>query len=304
MSPEIIKGEGYNRKSDYYSLGIILYEMLTGSPPHFSTNKEILYKRILDDPITYPKFLSNSAKNLISNLLLKNPNRRFGYKEIMQDEFMNNVDLQLICKKEIAPPIQINPRLNYFNAKDIFSSSYKFHNRKQGNRESVDEYLISKNLIFSNYSKNIKSIYGVNEKKILKNVIPYKLEVSNFEKFLGIVYSYEMAQKITISKKNQILNWKLNFEHSNKNSDKTERKNIEIGIIHNISKKDFLEMSAVGKEAKSFLIGKNNESLNIQKPYFEDHVDSPNQILLIHRENEPINDLLFLKSRTSKENLI
>ena len=43
MSPEMLTGEGHNMGVDYYSLGAILYEMLTGLPPFYSTDRNFMY---------------------------------------------------------------------------------------------------------------------------------------------------------------------------------------------------------------------------------------------------------------------
>ena len=48
MSPEMLaQGRSHGRSLDFYSLGALLFEMLTGLPPHFSENREEMYRNIL-----------------------------------------------------------------------------------------------------------------------------------------------------------------------------------------------------------------------------------------------------------------
>lgn len=43
MSPEMLKGDGHGREVDFYSLGALLYEMLTGLPPYYDRNRDNMY---------------------------------------------------------------------------------------------------------------------------------------------------------------------------------------------------------------------------------------------------------------------
>jgi serine/threonine protein kinase len=54
MSPEMLKGEGHDYAVDFYSLGAILFEMLTGLPPFYSTNVNEMYANIVAQPLDLP----------------------------------------------------------------------------------------------------------------------------------------------------------------------------------------------------------------------------------------------------------
>lgn len=74
MSPEMLKqGRVHGRAVDFYALGALLFEMLTGLPPHFSENRDEMYRRILHNSVEYPRFLSPMAKSILKGLLVKNP---------------------------------------------------------------------------------------------------------------------------------------------------------------------------------------------------------------------------------------
>ena len=60
LAPEIIKGSksGYGKSSDWWALGILIYEMLVGYPPFYDKNPMGIYKKILNSVIKFPKFLN------------------------------------------------------------------------------------------------------------------------------------------------------------------------------------------------------------------------------------------------------
>jgi serine/threonine protein kinase len=69
MCPEILKREGHNHMVDYYTLGAILYEMLTGLPPYYSHNKSEMTMLILESTLKFPDYLNPDAVHLIKALL-------------------------------------------------------------------------------------------------------------------------------------------------------------------------------------------------------------------------------------------
>ncbi len=70
MPPEMIDGsELIGKYCDYYSFGILMYELLTGIPPFIGANIQDVFARIKLGQINYPGFISNDAKNLISVIL-------------------------------------------------------------------------------------------------------------------------------------------------------------------------------------------------------------------------------------------
>ena len=74
-APELLKGESKSKLSDYWSLGVFLYEILVGVPPfYYENNEKIMIQLILEGKIFFPKFLSISepAKDLIVKLLQTN----------------------------------------------------------------------------------------------------------------------------------------------------------------------------------------------------------------------------------------
>ena len=85
LAPEMLKKSGHGKAVDWYLLGVILYEMVTGLPPYYADDKEELFKNIVKDQINLEqvrrKFqLSKECGDLIQKLLQKDPTRRLGAK--------------------------------------------------------------------------------------------------------------------------------------------------------------------------------------------------------------------------------
>nr|DAD38595.1 TPA_asm: hypothetical protein HUJ06_012917 [Nelumbo nucifera] len=68
MSPEIILGKGHDKSADWWSVGILLFEMLTGKPPFIGGNREKIQQKIIKDKIKLPAFLSSEAHSLLKGV--------------------------------------------------------------------------------------------------------------------------------------------------------------------------------------------------------------------------------------------
>ncbi len=105
IAPEIIKGKSYNKSVDWFSFGIVLYELITGELP-FTLRNAKFDERIFDKEIKYPEKMSKEAKDLISKLLQIEPEKRLGYKnsdEIRNSEFFKIINFDKIYNKEYIP---------------------------------------------------------------------------------------------------------------------------------------------------------------------------------------------------------
>lgn len=112
LAPEMVKKQGHNRMIDWYLLGVLLYEMLTGLTPYYADTKEQLYQNILKGPLRMPsKGISEEAKDLIVKLLNRNPQKRLGYngdaEEIKKHPFWKDIDFDEIYKKSKPGPLKI-----------------------------------------------------------------------------------------------------------------------------------------------------------------------------------------------------
>ena len=78
LAPEILNRQGHGRAVDWWSLGALLYEMLTGLPPFYCRDREKLFEKIRSAELSYPRYLSENAKDILRGLLTRDPNARLG----------------------------------------------------------------------------------------------------------------------------------------------------------------------------------------------------------------------------------
>ncbi|KAI8881359.1 Pkinase-domain-containing protein [Backusella circina FSU 941] len=110
MAPEILMGLEYDNTVDWWSLGILIYDMMTGSPPFSSNNRKKTIDSILTKKIPMPYYLTADAKDILSKLLRKNPNARLGAKPkkadaIRRHRFFRAVDWSALECRNVEPPI-------------------------------------------------------------------------------------------------------------------------------------------------------------------------------------------------------
>lgn len=100
LAPEILLGKGYTRAVDWWSLGIVAYEMLCGYSP-FHDNKYKLDINVYKNSIKKEKYLSNNAFDLLENLLKIDPNARLGSGEGDAEEIKNHPFFKGIKWKDV-----------------------------------------------------------------------------------------------------------------------------------------------------------------------------------------------------------
>ena len=112
LSPELLLGHGHNRPADWWSLGILIYEMLYGMTPFYSSNVQNMYRKIVTEPVMFnPEFkVSNMAKDLICKLLEKNQKIRLGSQadslEVMNHPWFADIDFSKLITRKIEAPFK------------------------------------------------------------------------------------------------------------------------------------------------------------------------------------------------------
>lgn len=119
MAPEVIRGSelssigpGYGKQCDWWSLGALGFDLLTGSPPFGGNNYTKIQQNIVKQKLSLPYFLSPDAKDLLTRLLRKEPNKRLGAKGkpdvaiMKKHRFFRKIDWVKLEKRELEPPIR------------------------------------------------------------------------------------------------------------------------------------------------------------------------------------------------------
>ncbi|KAI0841326.1 Pkinase-domain-containing protein [Hypoxylon sp. FL0890] len=108
LAPELLMGKGYNKTVDWWTLGVLLYEMLTGLPPFYDENTNEMYRKILSEPLHFPSadIVPPAAKDLLSKLLNRNPDERLGAAgsaEIKAHPFFHAIDWRKLLQRKYEP---------------------------------------------------------------------------------------------------------------------------------------------------------------------------------------------------------
>lgn len=118
MAPEMLTRNGYGKAVDWWALGALCYEMMVGHAPFQSKNQKELDRKILNEKIVLPSYLTASSHSLLKGLLEKNPAMRLGCTKstmftvggmslLKNHAFFEGIDWHDLLHKRITPPIDI-----------------------------------------------------------------------------------------------------------------------------------------------------------------------------------------------------
>ncbi|KAE8578440.1 hypothetical protein XENTR_v10023550 [Xenopus tropicalis] len=108
LAPEVIRAK-YTRTADWWSLGVTIFKLLTGTVPFYGANQHEVLKRICYEEPKYPEDITEETRSLLVNLLKKDPAQRLGAGEhgaedVKKSPFFQGLDWEALEKKELEPP--------------------------------------------------------------------------------------------------------------------------------------------------------------------------------------------------------
>ncbi|XP_032018220.1 ribosomal protein S6 kinase alpha-2 isoform X1 [Hylobates moloch] len=111
MAPEVVNRRGHTQSADWWSFGVLMFEMLTGSLPFQGKDRKETMALILKAKLGMPQFLSGEAQSLLRALFKRNPCNRLGagtdgVEEIKRHPFFVTIDWNTLYRKEIKPPFK------------------------------------------------------------------------------------------------------------------------------------------------------------------------------------------------------
>lgn len=112
LAPEVLLDEsGYTKMVDFWSLGVLIFEMCCGWSPFYADNTQQMYKNIAFGKVRFPKeVLSPEGRSFVKGLLNRNPKHRLGAtddaKELRAHPFFHDIDWDLLKTKSIPPPFK------------------------------------------------------------------------------------------------------------------------------------------------------------------------------------------------------
>jgi serine/threonine protein kinase/ankyrin repeat protein len=122
LTPEMLAKEGSTKSSDIYGIGVILFEMISGAPPFYNDDRDLMYRNISENKLMFPEFFSEELKDLLKKMLDKDPKKRIGIGNDKQDlkkhPFFADLNWELILNKKITPPMEMVDVREEYNLKE------------------------------------------------------------------------------------------------------------------------------------------------------------------------------------------
>eukprot|EP00929_Paragymnodinium_shiwhaense_P049960 TRINITY_DN2518_c0_g1_i2.p1 TRINITY_DN2518_c0_g1~~TRINITY_DN2518_c0_g1_i2.p1 ORF type:complete len:325 (+),score=92.55 TRINITY_DN2518_c0_g1_i2:140-1114(+) len=109
IAPEVLLNKGHGKPVDWWTLGILIYEMIVGQPPFCDEDPMGIYQKILAGKVYFPKYFDKNAKALVKKLNTADLSKRFGNlkdgpNDILKHKWFETLDFQKLEKYETPAP--------------------------------------------------------------------------------------------------------------------------------------------------------------------------------------------------------
>ncbi|KJK77481.1 hypothetical protein H634G_07220 [Metarhizium anisopliae BRIP 53293] len=110
LAPEVVSNKGYNKSVDWWSLGILIYEMLCGYTPFWDSGSPMrIYENILKGKVKYPAYINTDAQNLLERLITSDLTKRLGNlyggsQDVKNHPWFSEVTWDRLARKDIDAP--------------------------------------------------------------------------------------------------------------------------------------------------------------------------------------------------------
>ena len=109
LAPEVILNKGHGKAVDWWTLGVLIYEMLVGIDPFNDPDPMTMYQKILKGALRFPKSVDSDSKSIIKHLLESDLSKRYGNlknqaQDVKDHRFFDHINWQSLEEKAIQPP--------------------------------------------------------------------------------------------------------------------------------------------------------------------------------------------------------
>lgn len=109
LAPEIVLSKGHNKAADWWSLGVLIYEMAAGRSPFYAKEHMDIYEKIISGKVTYPRHFSPDLRDLLTHLLQVDLTKRYGnlrngVNDIKNHRFFSRIDWFAIYQRRVRVP--------------------------------------------------------------------------------------------------------------------------------------------------------------------------------------------------------
>merc|ERR1719284_1488990 len=111
IAPEVLLNKGHGKPVDWWTLGILVYEMIVGYPPFVDEDPMGIYQKILSGKIVFPKVFNKEAKGLVKKLLTADLGKRYGnlkngVDDIKEHKWFKQIDWMALYEKKVQTPFK------------------------------------------------------------------------------------------------------------------------------------------------------------------------------------------------------
>ena len=108
LAPEVVKELPYDQNVDWWSFGILIFELTVGVVPFFSTSQFETFDKICNAPLRFPTWMEEDCKKLVGSLLQRKVSQRLGFLNDVDDikahQWFDDVDWDRMLQKKVVPP--------------------------------------------------------------------------------------------------------------------------------------------------------------------------------------------------------
>lgn len=119
ICPEMLNTGNHTRMVDFYQIGALLFELLTGLPPNYSNDKQQMFERIANEKVQVPAHVSPAARLILTGLLEKDPERRLGFEngfsDLKRNAFFDDLNWDRLLQRSRYGPLKPHLSGYYFD---------------------------------------------------------------------------------------------------------------------------------------------------------------------------------------------